>query len=303
MIRSISVTNHIGETLKLELENPNLSGFSVLDVDGLEPSKAVINMTDLLLEDGSIFNSSRVERKTITLTLGINDTPNIDANRLRLYRYFPVNRQVTIHAVTDIREGMITGHVESNTPVIFSKFQTAVIKIVCESPYFRDPVPMETVFSSITPLFEFPFENLSTTQPLLNMGETYFSLEQNILYPGDPTTGLSMRMHMIGKVMIPIITKLQSGEFIKLDSFKLPFPDAVTEGFKAGDDVYISTVSGEKEVLLLRNGIVYNILNTFSRDSSWLTLDPGDNTFIYDALSGETLIQFTIENQVLYGGL
>jgi len=54
MINSITVTNHLDESVKLELRFPEKSGFLVQGVTGLGPSKANINSTELSTTDGSV---------------------------------------------------------------------------------------------------------------------------------------------------------------------------------------------------------------------------------------------------------
>lgn len=47
------------------------------------------------------------------------------------------------------------------------------------------------------------------------------------------------------------------------------------------DELVIDTIKGEKSVSLNRNGIKYNILNTFVNGSKWLELEHGNNTIAY----------------------
>lgn len=53
MIQSIKVTNHLQESILIELMNPESSGFIVLSIDGLGPPKAIINFTEMSGLDGS----------------------------------------------------------------------------------------------------------------------------------------------------------------------------------------------------------------------------------------------------------
>ena len=70
-----------------------------------------------------------------------------------------------------------------------------------------------------------------------------------------------------------------------------------------GDNIVISTFSGQKYVKLIRNGIEYNILNSVDKNVDWLTLHPGLNKFSYTADSGELNIRFKVEGPVLYQGV
>mgnify|MGYP001033110678 FL=1 len=51
MIRSVTVTNYLGRSLKLELAQPEKSGFIIKEITGLGPATANINVTDLSTND------------------------------------------------------------------------------------------------------------------------------------------------------------------------------------------------------------------------------------------------------------
>ena len=103
MIRSITIRNHLGNSVKLELTRPDLSGFIIKSIDGLGPTKANINTTDIATNDGSIFNSSRLDKRNITLNLEFfqTDTESIEDIRQKTYKYFPINQQVYMTVETD----------------------------------------------------------------------------------------------------------------------------------------------------------------------------------------------------------
>ena len=52
MIKSITVTNYLGDSIKLELARPEESGFIVTSVTGLGAGKANINMTVVATNNG-----------------------------------------------------------------------------------------------------------------------------------------------------------------------------------------------------------------------------------------------------------
>ena len=54
MIKSVTVTNYLGESLKMELTNPYDSGIAITDITGIGPGKADINVTELTSSDGSL---------------------------------------------------------------------------------------------------------------------------------------------------------------------------------------------------------------------------------------------------------
>ena len=69
MIKSVTVRNFLGESIKMELTNPWDTGLLITSIDGLGPSKASINVTEISGADGGEYNSARVESKNIVLSL------------------------------------------------------------------------------------------------------------------------------------------------------------------------------------------------------------------------------------------
>lgn len=163
MIKSVTITNHLGESIEFELTNPYKTGIYVSSITGLGPGKANINTTEIATDDGSIFNSARSAERNIVMTLGFLQVPGItetieDARQLT-YKYFPRKKPLIFHIETDNRDVNAYGYTESNEPDIFSKTETTQISIICPDPLFYSAGSDTTTFNGIDFLFEFPFEN------------------------------------------------------------------------------------------------------------------------------------------------
>ena len=74
MIYSIVVTNYLGDRIKLELGKPDVSGFLIKSVTGLGPVKATVNTTEVVTNDGSMFNSARLSQRNIVFQIVFVDT-------------------------------------------------------------------------------------------------------------------------------------------------------------------------------------------------------------------------------------
>ena len=92
MIKSLTITNHLGESIELELGAPEKSGLFISQIEGLGPPKATVNTSDMATNDGSLFNSSRVGQRNIVLTLGFLFNPTIEDSRQKSYKFFPFSR-------------------------------------------------------------------------------------------------------------------------------------------------------------------------------------------------------------------
>lgn len=307
MIKSITVTNYLGDSIKLELGRPEKSGFLIGSVSGLGPSKANINTTEVSTNDGSLFNSARLNQRNIVFEFIFVETINgesIEDVRQKSYKYFPLKKKLDLLIETDNRIAKTTGYVESNEPNIFSSQEGTQISIICPDPHFYSAGPdgnNTTVFYGIEPVFEFPFSNESLTDPLIVFGNIQLKTENVITYKGDTEIGVTIHIHAIGEVENITIYNTGTREIMRINTVKL---EALTgSGIVAGDDIIIKTQKGDKSITLIREGQYINILNCLGRETDWFTLAKGDNIFAFTAESGTTNLQFWIENKVIYEGV
>ena len=340
MIQYIRVTNHLGDTVKMELRDPYKSGFLVSKVDGLGPVKANINTTESASLDGATYNSAKLQQRNIVMSLVFVGDKTVEEYRQLSYKYFPIKKEVKIVIKTDNRTCVTSGFVESNVPTIFSKQEGTQISILCPDPYFYSEKTVSTVFSGIEPLFEFEVEgsfsgsdqsSYDSIDSLPNADVMKFPLKkapirkdgkipslssedgkiefglivkydyQSVVYDGDADVGMNLEIHAVGPVNNVTVYNANSREFFKIDSKKLQ--DLTGSDIVAGDTIYISTVKRNKFATLFRDGKYTNILNCVGKGSSWLQLSRGENDFTYSADSGRDNLQFRIENQNVYEGI
>jgi hypothetical protein len=304
MIRSITITNYLGNSIKLDLARPELSGFVVKSITGLGPGKANVNTTEVSTNDGGLFNSARMPTRNIVISLGFLWNNSIEHMRQQSYKYFPIKKKITLLIETDNRRAEIEGYVESNEPTIFSKSEGTEISIICPNPYFYSPGEdgkNTTIFNGIEPMFEFPFSNESLTEPLIETGSIKNLTEQAIMYNGDSEIGVTITIHAVGEASNIAIYNTGTREIMRIDTDKLA--QLTGSGIVAGDEIVICTVKGNKSIVLLREGNTINILYCLSKDADWFQLVKGVNIFAYIAEDGINNLQFKIENRIIYEGV
>lgn len=305
MIKSVTFTNYLGDSVKIELTEAEPDhGFVLIGMDGLGPAKADINTTTLATNDGDVYNSARLEKRNILVSLVFTPTNTIEDTRQRTYKYFPNKKYLTIHIETDNRILETTGYVESNEPDIFSDREGCEISIICPDPLFYsagEDGMQATVFSGIEPGFEFAFSNESLELPLIEFGTINLETEKTIYYEGDAEIGVRITIHALGSASQITIYNTGTREIMHIDTDKLE--QLTGSGITAGDDIIISTVRNQKYVRLLREGIYVNILNCVDKHSDWFQLAKGDNIFAYTAESGSENLQFRIDNRISYTGV
>lgn len=304
MIKTVTVTNYLGESLTLELKNPWDVGIAITKIEGLGPVKADINSTEISSGDGARFNSARISTRNIVFTFRLLEAPTVEDSRQKTYKYFPIKTNVTLLFETDNRLCQITGYVESNKPNIFSEEEDTQISIICPNPYFisMSNGGMNTVvFFGDEPVFEFPFSNESLTDPLIVFGDIKLRQEEIVPYDGDSEVGFTIKMHALGEVRQITIYNTKTRETMKIDTDILN--EITGSGIVAGDEITISTIKGDKHITLLRNGEEINILNALGKDVDWFQLAKGDNRFAYICEYGAENLEFSINYQTLYEGV
>lgn len=325
MINSVTVTNHLGKSLRLELARPELTGLAITSLTGIGPGKATINTTELATTDGSIYNSAKMPERNIVIEITYLFYNTIEEARHISYEYFPLKKKITLEFETELKTVKIEGYVESNDPNIFSKQVKSQISIVCPDPYFYAIQDQVTYFSSVIPEFEFPFSNegLDLTNvpipaqdiypssnlypgayqfaPDIEFGSLTFDKIQNIYYEGNADTGIYIKMHALASASdLKIYSITHRGE-MDIDTSVLT--SITGNSIVRGDDIEICTIKGKKKATLLRNGITYNILNAINRDAEWFQLTYGDNAFAYDFDGDTSAVQFEIYNNILFEGI
>lgn len=304
MIKSITVTNYLGDSIKLDLARPEESGFVVQSIKGFGPGEANINTTEVSTNDGSLFNSSRLPSRNIVIGLKFLWKKSVEDVRQLSYKYFPIKKKLTLFIETDNRQAEIDGYVESNDPNIFSRDEGSDISIICPNPFFYSAGKNgtnTTIFYGVEPMFEFPFSNESLFECLLEMGAIQNQTEKVITYDGDSEVGVTITIHAVGEANKIAIYNTGTREIMRIDTDKLAV--FTGSGIIAGDDIIICTVKGNKSISLQREGKLINILNCLEKNADWFQLTKGDNIFAYTTETGSSNLQFKIENRIVYEGV
>lgn len=306
MLKEIVVTNPSGERLPLTLMRPESSGLILVDVQGLGPAKANVNVRENATISGSIFNSVKTPSRNIVLTLSFLESPTIEAARLRTYRYFPTESQIRLDVRTDAGTFYIYGYVESNEPTIFSIRQGCVVSVVCPNPFFKAHDGYRAdVISPIGKLFEFPFSNPVGVEGII-FGERIFdSPEFTIPFDGTIPVGPTFRIQASGgEVNNPSIFFYNPNVPGDVDVLSFNFTDDLPP-LNDGDYLLIVCERQNKSVTryVASTGQLLNYIGAVTLDSSWPLIRQGDNEFSYTAEDGGEYIRFSYEYSLQYSGV
>lgn len=280
---TLKIENRQGEILTLT-HNQN---YIVKEIDGLEPPKAGINLSDVSGMAGGLYNSSKVEPRNLVLTV-LPCCP-VDDNRLHLYRFAQAGQWCKIYYANKSLNVKIEGYVETIEAQTFTKLQQIQISIICPQPYF---VGMKEIYNDISDViadFEFPF---SIPQKGVEFSYLNPDMLAHVTNYGDVDTGVVINIATRGEVVNPTIhannTRGAMGVNVTLHEH---------------DQLIIDTNSGQRNIFLIRDNTETSIINRMKPNPEWFVLTPGENVFSYTAESGADLMSVTFEHQTKYGGV
>ena len=265
----------------LRIQNPNGASitltdnetdYQVIGIDGLNPTPAQINMTDIANLDGGLFNSSKLETKNIVLTVRING--DAEANRQRLYLFCRTKEMSTIFFKNQNRDVYIEGYVETFEVNPFENGQLAQVSILCPSAFFTGVEEITTDISNTLKRFYFPFA-IDYDDPI-PISEYESDKVTNVFNASESETGVKIYIDIRVDISSILIRNIQTGEQMLL-----------TYVFKANDRVIINTIKGQKSVYLIRNGVTTNLFTAVDRSSTFFQLAMGDNLFSYLVDNGD----------------
>lgn len=303
MIESVTVTNSRNNSIILKLADPFENGILIQGIDGIGPGKADINTTELATTDGGIINSARLSSRNIVFNLLLLEAPDVETTRHRVYKCFPIKKEVGLTIKTDQRTVSISGIVESNEPDIFSEQESMQVSIICPDPYFYAENALYKL-NGVTQAFSFPFSNESLNNKVINLGEITYTKGEKIYYDGEIDSGVIIKIHATDHVEDIWIRNDADNTTMALDTSKID--TIVGDGNNdiiAEDVIYISTMKSKRYVHLVRNGVTYNILQTLPKGSKWIMLQSGVNSFSYGASDGIMNAEIDIASYVLYSGI
>lgn len=277
------VENEKGEKLNLT----NNSSYIVTQITGLTPVNASINTTTMALGDGSVYNSSRLRKRNITMTIA--PRKDIEKSRINLYQYIRTKRYIKIYITTKMRDVYIEGYVESMEGDLYEKPQKLMVSIICPNPYFKGIEKNVVNFSNVTKMFEFPFA-LPAAGDIISTLEVY--QETNVHNESDSDTGVIFDLYARDTVKNPTIYNQTKNKNFSLECELIE-----------GDHIIINTQKGKKSAKIIRNNEEINILNKIKKGSNWLTLESGDNIISYICDEGGHNLNIIITIEHIYEGV
>ena len=255
---------------------------------GLGPVGADVVTSGLGMVDGDKYNSARVGRRNVVLTVTIHN--NVEENRIRLYRWFTPKQWVKLHYKNGSREVYTEGVVETCEPNQFSMVQAVQISIICPQPHLIGAEEIVKDISGITDMFSFPFSIEKAGMSFSDLSGVDYAILHN---SGDVATGFVISVFARSSVTAPIIYNTVTN-----DAFR------VKGTLEAGHVLTIDTRAGSHRLTITNpSGEVINALHRKQKGGSWLQLQPGVNYISYSAEYNAAAMLVTLRHNDLYVGV
>lgn len=255
---------------------------------GLGPVGADVITSSLGMVDGEKYNSSRVGRRNVVLTVYI--TGNVEANRIRLYSFFAPKSAVKLYYKNGARDVYTEGIVETCEPYQFDPVQRVQISIICPQPYLIGAEEIVKDISGVLSLFEFPFSIPSDGVEFSGFSGEKYAILQN---EGDRPTGFIVTVYARATVTGPIIYNTITNEAMRISGT-----------LEAGYTLTINSNEGGKRITITSpTGQVANAFHRKRPGSVWLKLQPGENYISYSAEAGADAMAVTLRHNNLFVGV
>lgn len=278
MLTRVDIQTDRGNFLSLPIDDTS-QGYILERIDGLDPVRATMVSTGFAQLDGEYYQSSRRGTRNIKIKIGLEPdyaTTTVSDLRHKLYNYFMPRSEVKLTFYdSGSPHSYIKARVETFETELFTNEPTVDISLIAFSPDFIDMD--EVVLSGQT-------------------SSAYMSASATIVhdYEGTIPTGFIFSLSVNRSLSEFAIYNIQQDATIPTQ-FEMDY------AFQSGDLVEVSTVPGDKYVMLTRAGIKSSILYSVRSYSNWLTIGPGANMVMVYATGAA--IPYTITFTPRYGGL
>lgn len=272
MIDSLVLTNTVTlQSVLLDKDNSEL----VLDEADLGTVEGTHHSYKYVSQVGVYIDSTTLEQRVVAISGWVigNTYDELKANKAVLNKL--INPLHTVEVVVQDKYKLdfkpdfsvkYSASYEENNEVL-CKF---LIQGTCADPMFTTKDKQTALIASIIPKFRFPLVIPQNNGILMGLREPLLLATLN--NGGDIDTGLLITFSCTSTVTNPSLLNVDTREFIKIN-----------KTMSAGEQIIVSTGSGEKYIKGIVSGEVSNYFKYMDFDSTWLQLHTGENLLKYDA--------------------
>lgn len=264
------------------------SPFLLLNCDGIYSVENNVWTEERSLSDGADYLGSTTKLRNIVLTVA--DKENHMSNRNMLYKLFKKGSKglFTYYEKENEEEAIkeIDYYVESVSIDTEKRVRTAEISLLCPEPFFRAQYDENVLMTGWDNQFEFPHKFREEKEEFSTMVMEKLKTISNTSEVDN--VGVTITMTAEGNVTNPYVVCVEKNEKIKVGTELNPL-NLIT-----GDKLIITTLSNDKNIYLVRNGVKSVINEYLDEDTEFFQLSTGRNTLRYGAEAGEDYLLVSV---------
>ncbi len=257
---SLILENEYGKKLSF---SSTANRYMTSKIEGLNPPAGTISTSSYAGMNGSYLNNAFIEKRNVVISFEMRGT-DIEKRRHALYRVVKTSRYIKVYYRTANIDVYTEGYVETCEISNFQQLVSGQISILCPDIYWYSTGTQTAEYSPIMGSFHFSFPDSDEPFPIGVYNTQNVMTIQN---DGDET---GFTIVLSGTASNPILTNADTGEYMQISG-----------DISDGETITITTKTGNKMVILERNGVTENIINRLVSGSTWLTLREGENRFSF----------------------
>lgn len=283
MVFSLILENAASEQIDLTT-TANL--YMVSEIDGLYPPAGTISTSNYAGMNGSYLNNAFIEKRNVVIPFEMRGF-DVELRRHELYRVVKPSRYIKIYYSTKNIFVYAEGIVETCEVENFEKLTNGQISILCPDIYWYSTETQIAEYSCVRGAFHFVCPDNDEPFPI----GAYNTQDMMTINNSGDEVGFTLEISG-GPAKNPTIYNALTGEYMQISG-----------DIQKGDIITITTKTGNKTVLLEREGVVTNIINRLVSGSIWLNLKAGENKFYVRASDGLNNIKVRLIHRNAYLGV
>ena len=254
-------------------------------IKGLNPPTGTVSTSSYAGMNGNYLNNAFIEKRNVVIPFEMRGF-HIEEKRHELYRVVKTSRYIKIYYSTKNISVYAEGIVETCEMENFEKLTSGQISILCPDIYWYSTETQIAEYSRVKGAFHFVCPDNDAPFPI----GVYNTQDMMIINNSGDEVGFTLEISG-GPAKNPTIYNALTNEYMQISG-----------DIQKGDIITITTKTGNKTVLLEREGVVTNIINRLVSGSTWLNLKTGENKFYVTASEGLNRIKVRLIHRNAYLG-
>ena len=266
MFFTLIIQNENGEQIDM---TATANRYMTSKISGLHPPPGTVSTSSYAGMDGSYLNNAFIEKRNVVIPFEMRGF-DVELRRHELYRVVKPSRYIKIYYSTKNISVYAEGIVETCEVENFEKLTNGQISILCPDIYWYSTETQIAEYSRVRGAFHFICPDNDEQFPI----GMYNTQDMMTINNSGDEVGFTLEISG-GPAKNPTIYNALTDEYMQISG-----------DIQKGDVITITTKTGNKTVLLEREGVVTNIINRLVSGSTWLNLKTGENKFYVRASDG-----------------